>query len=251
MTTALTEERIVALKKANIRYGKAKIQAIYALTHCETVSQWKIRKTIEKYRLYDHPVRQARINRKRQRSVKRKRLSELKSRPMTGFLLQLDTIVHYWKSTKRYIFTAVDRYFKIAFARVYPTKGSLNARDFLHRLNDLLERKIQNVGHDNGTEFQGEFRRACAKLAIPQYYSRIHTPKDNAQNERFNRTLQEEFLQLGNFTPDTQEWNRGLAEWLVEYNFRRPHQSLGYLSPLLFIQKHQPLLPMYPSSTKS
>jgi transposase InsO family protein len=40
-----------------------------------------------------------------------------------------------------------------------------------------------------------------------------------------------------------------MTEWLVEYNFRRPHQSLDYLSPINFIQKYQPLLPIYPSHT--
>jgi hypothetical protein len=36
------------------------------------------------------------------------------------------------------------------------------------------------------------------------------------------------------------------TECLVEYNFRRPHRSLGYRSPNNFIYKHQRLLPMYP-----
>jgi transposase InsO family protein len=56
---------------------------------------------------------------------------------------------------------------------------------------------------------------------------------------------------MGNMTTETTEFNRRLTEWLIEYNFRRPHQSLGYLSPINFIYRHQRLLPMYPSSTDS
>ncbi len=247
--TREVELRIVALKRERIRYGKAKIATLYAAKYGEPISQWKVQKTIERHQLYYHPVKQARINRKRRRSVRRKRITDLKAKPFTGFLLCLDTVVVYWKSAKRYIFTAVDKHAKVAFARMYRTKSSLNSRDFLARLRYLLGNQIANVGHDNGSEFQGDFAKACRRLGISQYHSRIKTPKDNATNERFNRTLQEEFIQLGNLTDDTIDFNRRLTEWLVEYNYRRPHQTLDYLSPMQFIQQHRPLSPMYPSST--
>jgi IS30 family transposase len=135
---------------------------------------------IEKYKLYYHPKKEARMNRKRRQSVKRKRITELKAKPLTGLLLCMDTIVVYWNSTKRYIFTAVDKHAKIAFARMYTTKSSRNAQDFLYRLHHLLDGKIENVGHDNGSEFRGLFAETCQKLEIQQYVSRIKTPKDNA-----------------------------------------------------------------------
>lgn len=75
------------------------------------------------------------------------------------------------------------------------------------------------------------------------------TPKDNAVCERFNRTVQEEFLATGRMTTDCDSFNRQLTEWLIEYYFRRPHASLGYVSPINFIYRHSRLLPMYPSST--
>jgi len=70
-------------------------------------------------------------------------------------------------------------------------------------------------------------------------------------NERFNRTLKEEFIQLGNFYPEPELLNPQLTEWLVEYNFNRPHQALGYLTPMEFLNDYQKLLPMYPSSTRA
>lgn len=36
---------------------------------------------------------------------------------------------------------------------------------------------------------KGGFRVGCEKLGIPQYHSRVQTPKHNATNERFNRTI--------------------------------------------------------------
>ncbi|MBI4209443.1 MAG: transposase, partial [Deltaproteobacteria bacterium] len=39
------------------------------------------------------------------------------------------------------------------------------------------------------------------------------------------------------------------TEWLIEYNFHRPHQALGYQTPIAFHYQHHKVLPMYPSST--
>ncbi len=97
----------------------------------------------------------------------------------------------------------------------------------------------------NGMEFEKYFRLAYEKLKIEQYYSRVRTPKDNPDNERFNRTLQEEFIQLGNFSPDLMVFNRKLTEWLIKYNFRRPHATLYYQAPMKFSD----LSPMYSSCT--
>jgi transposase InsO family protein len=41
---------------------------------------------------------------------------------------------------------------------------------------------------------KGDFERACERLNIMQIYSRPHTPKDKPALERFNNTVQEEWL---------------------------------------------------------
>ena len=243
------EMRVVSLRKQHIRYGKEKLALLYKESYGETISCWKVQKTIEKYRIYYNPKRTEAVRRKRARSQNKKRITELKQRKIPGFLLQIDTVVIYWNGLKRFVLTAIDKYSKIAFARMYTKHSSYNSRDFLYRLNYLLSGKIENVQTDNGSEFLKYFDRACSTLDINHYFSRNHTPKDNAVLERFNRTLQEEFINQGNFTSDTAIFNRDLTEWLVEYNFRRPHQSLGYVAPINFEVKHLKVLPMYPSST--
>ena len=213
------EMKIVALRKQHIRYGKEKLSIIYKETYDETISAWKIQKTIEKYRPYYHPKRTEAIRRKRAISQNKKRITQLKQKKISGFLLQVDTIVIYYNNVKRYIVTGIDKYSKIAFARMYEKHSSYNSRDFLHRLNYLLDGKIENV------------------------------QTDNAMVERFNRTLQEEFINQGNFDTDTKRFNQAMTEWLIEYNFKRPHQSLGYIAPINFQVKYLKVLPMYPSST--
>lgn len=250
--TYLQKQRIIELRKKYIRYGKEKLAIIYQREYHEKISAWKIQKVIEEKKLYFNPIKTARITKKRQRAQKKKRITELQLNKVpwykkkAGYIICLDTIVIYWNGIKRYVFTAIDKYGKFAYARMYKSKSSLNGKDFLCRLNYLLDGQIPRVGHDNGTEFEKYFKQACQELKIEQYYSRVRTPKDNPDNERFNQTLQNEFIALGNFHSDPDIFNRQLTEWLIEYNFRRPHQSLGYKTPMEFSK----VLPMYSSCTK-
>jgi transposase InsO family protein len=243
--------RVVALRKQYIRYGKLKLLKLYENLYPEdtAISSWKIQCIIEKSKIYYHPQKQARINRKRKLSQKRKKITELKMKKVKGFLLCVDTITIYWMGRKRYVITAIDKWSKVAFARMYTTHSSYNSRDFLYRLYYLLDGKIENIQTDNGSEFKKYFEQGCQKLELSHYYSRVKTPKDNPVNERFNRTLQEEFIDLGNMTYDTVEFNRKLTEWLIHYNFGRPHQTLDYMPPINFTYKYHKVLPMYPSST--
>mgnify|MGYP001117036175 CR=1 FL=1 len=246
-------ERFLLLRRQYIRYGKFKLLAIYHREYPDdiTISIWNIQCMIQRAGLYYKPIKQAKINRKRQKANKKKRITELKQKKVAGFLICADTIVKYFQSKKRYILTAIDKHSKIAFARMYTTHSSYNSRDFLNRLYYLLDGKIENIQTDNGSEFKKYFEKSCQQLNIPQYYSRLKTPKDNAVCERFNRTLKEEFIQLGNMTDNTVLFNQRLTEWLVEYNFKRPHQSLDYMAPINFSYKYHKVLPMYPSSTFS
>jgi len=241
--------QVIKLRKEHIRYGKIKLLQLYHNIYPmdTTLTSWKIQCIIKRSGIYYHPQKQAKINRKRVLSVKRKKITDLTRKPVTGFLVCLDTMVRYVNGQRRYILTAIDRYSKLSFARMYTTHSSKNATDFLHRLHYLLDGKLENVQTDNGSEFKLHFDKALSKLNIPHYHSRVKTPKDNAVNERFNRTLSEEFLAMGNLVADTTLFNQRLTEWLIEYNFKRPHQSLGYLPPINFHFKYHKVLPMYPS----
>ena len=248
--TPLQEKRIIALRKQFPVTGKIKLAKKYKDKHDEVISSWKVQKVIEKHNLYHKPKKAAKIRAKRKRAQKKKKITELQNLPKykqsANYIICLDTIVIYWNGLKRYIFTAIDKYGKVAYARMYKSKSTLNSRDFLERLYYLLDGQVPRVGHDNGTEFEKLFKAACIELGIEQYYSRVRTPKDNAVCERFNRTLKEEFIALGNFNSEPEIFNKNLTEWLIEYNFYRPHESLGYKTPVDCTD----LSPMCSSDTK-
>ena len=244
---------IVALRKRYPYYGKRKLAIRYKEIHGKFMSSWHIQQVVQDKKLYLKPAKTKRTSAKRKRSLAlgaKKKTIELVAklpqyRKRAGFIICLDTITVHWDGVRRYFFTAIDKYGKVAFARMYASKNTLNSADFLRRLWYLLDGKLPRVGHDNGSEFGKHFKTTCLELGIEQYYSRVRTPKDNPENERFNRTLQTEFLYQGNMHPDVAITNQKLTEWLIEYNFERPHESLGYQAPL----KRPKLSPMYSSCT--
>jgi transposase InsO family protein len=117
-----------------------------------------------------------------------------------------------------------------------------------------VDQPIENLQTDNGSEFAWDFERAIVESGIQRYSSRVKTPKDNPEIERFNETLEYEWLYDSNLSLDPEELNPRLIEWLIEYNFNRPHQSLPYVTPIGYIQEElvkirSPVLPMWSAST--
>jgi len=254
--TLTQEERIRCLRNRYPYYGKKKLKVLYEKGYSEGISTWKIERVIRRYKLYPDKKKQEKTVRKRARAHQKpkKRITQLVKEGSPCFLFQLDTIVIYWNNLKRYILTAVDHATKLGYARMYKNKSSRSAADFLYRLRYLVNQPIKNLQTDNGSEFAWEFEMATTKLGIQRYFSRVKTPKDNPEIERFNETLEYEWLYNFNLCLDPEELNPRLTELLIEYNFNRPHQSLAYLTPVEYIEKElakirSPVLPMWSAST--
>ena len=245
--------RVKKLRTKYPRYGKMKLVGIYKEDYGETISSWKIQKIIEEGQLYFDRVTVQKHYKRRLRSTKRQRITKLVKEKKVNFLWHVDTVIlTLYGGGYRYLITAIDEVSKLAYARLYTTHSSRNAKDFLERLVYVTDQKIINLHTDNGSEFQKEFEEACKTLGIPQWYSRPHTPKDNAVLERFNRTIQEEFVTMTEQDPlFVNDFNNALTDWLIEYNFHRPHQTLDYQSPLRYLDTYYNslVLPMYSSRT--
>lgn len=247
MASAVKDERVIALRKEHLLWSKMKLKTLYETTYQEPISSWYIQRVVESYHLYAKPHKRQKHPKA---SYEKKRITELhQKQPTTGFLIHLDSIVLHLFGTKRYILTAIDHHSRLAYAWMYTSHASKPAADFLQRLWYLLSRNIENIHTDNGSEFMKHFHTATTQLHLTRYWSRPKTPKDNAHLERFNRTLKEEFLRQGNFHPDPAIFNPKLTEWLVEYNAVRPHQALGYQTPLAFAEATMGLHTMWSSST--
>jgi len=248
-------QRIIKLREAHLRWGKMKLQRRYLKEYGTVVSSWKIQKVIEEKNLYfdvkKHKKQQQ--MKKQAQTNPRKRITEFVKKHKVHHLWHVDTVLLTLPTGGyRYLLTGIDDISKLAYARLYTTHSSKQAADFLKRLHYLTEGEIINLHHDNGSEFEKDFKKACKELSLPQWYSRVRTPKDNSVLERFNRTIQEEFVEMAyNGVEDLDAFNKELTDWLEEYNSVRPHQALDYLTPLEYIDKYfnTKVLPMSSSHT--
>ena len=246
----IEEQRGIKLRKEHMHWGKMKLAKVYEDIYQEKLTSWQFQRIIQDFNLYPKPVKNTKTQVKRQRSLKKKRITELKKKkPVLGYLLHFDSIVIHWNGCKRYIITMIDDFTKIAYARMYKNHSSYSAKDFLNRVNYLLDDRINNIHSDNGSEFQKHFKQLGEQLKLTQYYSRIRTPKDNPSMERFNRTLKYEWLFDGNFNENIDIFNSNLKDFLIEYNFVRPHQTLNYLTPMQFAVKYKQVSERWSSNT--
>jgi putative transposase len=252
--TPTEEKQIIEIRKDNLVYGKVKLKILYQNKYQEEISTWKIERVIRKHKLYPQPGEyQKQLNRKKRRDKRSKlRINTINTKLIDpGKLWHTDCIILNWYGTKRTIVTAIEDKTKLGFARTYLNHSSRSAADFLKRLTYLSDGEIKIIHHDNGSEFEGEFNRACKQLNLGQLYSRVRTPTDNPALERFNRTVQDEWLALSEIgLDDIGEANIDLTNWLIKYNVIRPHQALDYLTPLEYASiNYFRVLPMWSAST--
>lgn len=249
--TVKEETQVITVRTKHMKWGKEKLKREYLKVYGETISTNKIQKVITKHSLYPEPDQ---VQKRRKQARKRQHktyIHTLDKKHQLGFLWHTDTIIIWWYGVRRVIFTALEEITKIGYARVYTTNSSKNAKDFLERLVYLSNHQVVNIHHDHGSEFADQFEQACKQLAIHQVYSRVRTPKDNPALERFNWTVQDEWLSLSEVgLDDIPEANQDLTEWLIEYNDQRPHQSLDYQTPLGYAIKTFEVSPMWATSTE-
>ncbi|MCS6316512.1 MAG: IS3 family transposase [Nitrospira sp.] len=91
---------------------------------------------------------------------------------------------------------------------------------------------------DNGLIFQSRrFRQACLDYRLQQEFSTPYMPEQNGMIERFFRSLKEECVWQYTFQT-FEEARRIIWDWGQWYNHERPHQALGYRSPVQYRAQH-------------
>ena len=242
-------QKTIALRLKYPTLGREKLQVLYREEYRQDINNWHLRRIIRDFKLYAKRAVKTRRQSVQGRVWKKKRITDLKLEPFAGFLLELDGIVIYFGNEKRYILTAIDYHSRTGFAYMYNSKIAKNAADFLKRLVLMFGGEIQNIHIDNGSEFKKEFLKAAQELGIELYHARPYQPKDKPLIERFNGIIQQEYINLGHFTLDVEKFNRHLVDWLVFYNFVRPHHSLGLKRPINYVNIKSKVLPMYSPMT--
>lgn len=95
---------------------------------------------------------------------------------------------------------------------------------------------IACINNDNGSENNKDFSAHLKDTSIVQFYSRPGTPTDNPRVERSHLTDEKEFYARSNIYNDFNKQREALKRWEYTYNNIRPHQALGYLTPVAFYE---------------
>ena len=154
-----------------------------------------------------------------------------------GNLVALDTVERFVFGIRRYLITFEDIHTRFAFAWSTTSHASLAAKEFFDLCRKVFPHPITFVLTDNGSEFKKHFSEELRRLHLVHYHTYPKTPKMNAHMERFNRTVQEEFVDYhANLLLDTEAFNRKLMDYLAFYNTERVHFAFGNkLSPVGFM----------------
>ena len=154
-----------------------------------------------------------------------------------GHVVALDTIERFVHGTRRYIITFEDIHTRAAFAWATTSHVSKAAVEFFVVCQKVFPFPFVLVLTDNGSEFKKHFTEALLSLHLAHYHTYPRTPKMNAHVERFNRTLQEEFVDFhANLLLTVAVFNEKLMDYLIFYNCERVHFTFeNKLSPLQFL----------------
>lgn len=151
-----------------------------------------------------------------------------------GHLVALDTIERFVFGMRRYIIAFEDIHTRFGFAWATSSHASLAAKEFFSLCRKVFPHPIDFVLTDNGSEFKKHFAEELKRLHLVHYHTYPKTPKQNAHCERFNRTVQEEFVDFhANLLLQPETFNRKLMDYLAFYNTERVHFAFGNkLSPV-------------------
>ena len=134
-----------------------------------------------------------------------------------------------------YVHVAIDDHSRVAFASIYPDETASSACHALLsavRYYMGLGIRFRQVLTDNGPAYLSRaFRRLCHRLKLTHRRTRPYTPRTNGKAERFIQTALREWAYARTYETSKQR-GQHLYGWLHEYNWHRPHASLGYLPPV-------------------
>ena len=160
-----------------------------------------------------------------------------------GHCVSLDTVERFIHGCRRYVLTFTDVYSRFSLAWATTSHASKAAAEFFQLTRVLFPFPLSYALTDNGSEFMKHFDEALRQQHLLHWHTYPKTPKMNAHDERFNRTIQEEFVDYHEpelLDPET--FNQKLLPWLLWYNGERPHWGLKLKSPLQFLSIQHPEL---------
>lgn len=238
---------IKRLREEHPNLGKAKLQPLltefcleHNLTMPSVATVGRLIKDLGGLRIYPKKIKLTRLS-----AQKRLRKPKDFKAQHPGHCVALDTIVRNIWGQRRYIVTFEDLSSRFAFAWSTKSHASLAAKEFFTMCQKVFPFRLTFVLTDNGSEFAKYFAQYVKDSNLTHYHTYPRTPKMNAHCERFNRTLQEEFINFhGYHLLEPDKFNPLMMDYLIWYNTKRVHHAFqNKLTPVQFIQGQLSQLP--------
>ena len=171
----------------------------------------------------------------KRKRTKRQRVRYAPKPTELGYV-EIDTVLRFVDGIRYYFYQAVDVRGKFAFSLMYKHLNSQNTVDFFKKLEAVYPYRIKTVQTDNGLEFLGDFEDYLRKINIHHIFIYPRCCKINGVVERFNRTIQEEFIDNNlEYIHNPVLFTGKLIDYLIFYNTERVHKSLGLISPMDYL----------------
>mgnify|MGYP001619980948 FL=1 len=177
------------------------------------------------------------IKAKRKRKLLSPRLKRSPRENIPGYL-EMDSITLYIADHKYYFITIIDVVTKYAWCCLVKSLSSQQAKMALIKFIGQYHYPVRVVQTDNGSEFLKEFDKYLNQLNITHHFIYPHSPRINGVVERFNRTIQDEFInRCDELYYDLFSFEEKLLHYLNWYNTKRPHYSLKMQTPIAYLQQ--------------
>lgn len=228
ISNPVLEDKIIELRTLYPNIGKTQIY--HQIKHTIKTSESTVGRTLKDLKKQNKlPLRGTKPE-KPKKIIHRKRRTQ-----KVGF--EIDTVVRHVDGIKWYFVNALNIVDRKGFSYATTSHSSGESSEIFKQ----IDIHISQVQTDNGSEFLDHFHRYCEEHHIEHYFIYPRTPKQNAFIERFNRTLEDEFI----------KWQRQvmcdrynlpllrqkLSEYMQYYNNTRPHTSLAFLPPMVYARK--------------
>jgi len=235
------EPRIIGeisrLRKRHYRLGKQKLKPLIK-TFCNKnnlspPSVSLIGKIINRHNLFYQRATTGAHDPNRKRYLRRKKQRVIKApKPEQGGYVQGDTVETITYGLRRYTISFIDVKLKIAHSKTFTGKLSKYTLEVFKEFQALLPIPVHTVQTDNGSEFEKVFDQYLKREKIKHLWTYPHCPKINGVIERYNRSIQEEWMESYlHEINDTIQFNKRIREYLYFYNNLRVHESLQLQTP--------------------
>src|SRR5487761_1015708 len=154
-----------------------------------------------------------------------------------------------WQSDMTYIFCSVDGWcYLFNVIDVFSREWISYVFDTLARKENAIQAVVKAINKhpeasgkvilrcDNGPQYISDaFQDSMKVLGINLDFIAYSTPEQNGHVESFHGRFKKEYIwtQFNSF----QDADKAISEAFIDYNQRRPHSALGYLSPYEFLSR--------------